>query len=159
MAQDAAGMRASDAERDVVMSQLGVHFKDGRLDNDEFNERLEAAAAARTRGELAALLTDLPTTAEPWASAPSAVAPAPGAPAPGAPAPGAPGMPGAPAPAVPGQQPVRWMPVAAGVLVVMVISGVVATAVGGRHGYWFPWWIIPVTFLIIRRIASRGYSR
>lgn len=143
MAQDAAGMRASDAERDVVMSQLGVHFKDGRLDQDEFNERLEAAAAARTRGDLAALLTDLPATAEPWASAPSAASPAAAA----------------PAPAVPEQQPVRWMPVAAGVLAVMVISGVVATAVGGRHGYWFPWWIIPVTFLIIRRMASRRYSR
>lgn len=144
MAHDAAGMRASDAERDRVMSQLSRHFQDGRLDTSEFNERLEAASAARTRGDLSALLTDLPTEGEPWAATGSTPAMSPTA------------STASTAPAMPQQaEPARWMPVAAGVFAVAIISGVIATAVGGRHGYWFPWWIIPVTFLIIRRAISR----
>lgn len=54
-------MRASDAERERTIEQLREHFGAGRLDPEEFNERMEAAFAARFRDELPALLADLPS--------------------------------------------------------------------------------------------------
>jgi hypothetical protein len=56
-------MRASDAERDVIVADLGQHFQDGRLDHAEFDQRVTAALAARTRGQLDTLLADLPPAA------------------------------------------------------------------------------------------------
>jgi hypothetical protein len=53
-------LRASDAERDAVASELGQHFQDGRLEHAELDERLGAAMAAKTRRDLVALLEDLP---------------------------------------------------------------------------------------------------
>jgi hypothetical protein len=54
------GLRASDAERERVAEALRRHHVDGRIDTDELQERLERCYAARTGGELAALLADLP---------------------------------------------------------------------------------------------------
>jgi len=54
------GMRASQEERDRVVDLLRTHAGEGRLELDELEQRVEAALAARTRGDLAALLTDLP---------------------------------------------------------------------------------------------------
>lgn len=53
-------LRASDAEREQVSRQLSEHAAAGRLTPEELDERLDAAYAARTHGELAALLADLP---------------------------------------------------------------------------------------------------
>jgi hypothetical protein len=55
-----ADMRASDADRDAVLSELGEHFQAGRLTAAEFDERAGQALAARTWGELKDLLRDLP---------------------------------------------------------------------------------------------------
>ena len=63
-----SGLRASDAERDAVASDLGQHFQDGRLDLAEFDERVGAAMAAKTRGDLDSLLADLPQ----WSAGPRA---------------------------------------------------------------------------------------
>ena len=52
-------MRASDADRDRVMEVLRAAAVDGRLTPDELDERLEAALASRTLGELATLTADL----------------------------------------------------------------------------------------------------
>ncbi|MEU7899907.1 DUF1707 domain-containing protein [Nonomuraea sp. NPDC049152] len=52
-------LRASDAERDRVIELLHVAVADGRLDPVEFDERLDAALAARTIDALAPLITDL----------------------------------------------------------------------------------------------------
>lgn len=57
---DPAQLRVSDAEREAVAQALGDHHATGRLDASEWTERLESAFAARTRGELDALLADLP---------------------------------------------------------------------------------------------------
>ena len=57
-----AGMRASDADRDAVVSDLGEHFQAGRLTLAEFDERTGRALTARTWGELKELLADLPAT-------------------------------------------------------------------------------------------------
>jgi Domain of unknown function (DUF1707) len=56
-------MRVSDAERDAVVTDLGQHFQDGRLDEAEFGQRMAAAVAARTRSHLDALVADLPPAA------------------------------------------------------------------------------------------------
>jgi Domain of unknown function (DUF1707) len=52
-------MRASDADRDQVIELLRAAVADGRLDPVEFDERLDAALAARTIDALAPLTADL----------------------------------------------------------------------------------------------------
>jgi Domain of unknown function (DUF1707)/Cell wall-active antibiotics response 4TMS YvqF len=58
-------LRVSDAERDATIRALGEHAAVGRLTLDELEERAGRALAARTRGDLAALTTDLPAEAQP----------------------------------------------------------------------------------------------
>jgi hypothetical protein len=53
-------MRVSDAERSQVADALSKHFADGRLDQAEFDERMQRAMAAKTRADLAGLFDDLP---------------------------------------------------------------------------------------------------
>jgi Domain of unknown function (DUF1707) len=64
-------MRASDADRDAVVSDLSGHFQAGRLTAEEFDERTGRALTARTWGELGELVADLPA-ARPAAPAPAA---------------------------------------------------------------------------------------
>lgn len=52
--------RVSDAERQAVARRLERALQDGRLAIVEFDERVQAAYAARTRGELEDLTEDLP---------------------------------------------------------------------------------------------------
>jgi hypothetical protein len=54
-----AGLRASDADRDVVLGVLGEAYADGRLTREELDERSAQAASSRTLGELPPLLADL----------------------------------------------------------------------------------------------------
>jgi len=58
-------MRVSDAERADVADRLSKHYSDGRLDQAEFNERLDRAMQAKTRADLSGLFTDLPGAEEP----------------------------------------------------------------------------------------------
>jgi hypothetical protein len=53
-------LRASDADREATADRLRQHHTDGRLDQDEFQERLDRCFAAKTVGELAELTRDLP---------------------------------------------------------------------------------------------------
>lgn len=53
-------MRASDNDRDRVAAALREHHAQGRLDVDEFKDRIEKAYAAKTLGELDTLMNDLP---------------------------------------------------------------------------------------------------
>ena len=55
-----AAMRASDADRDAVVAELGEHFQAGRLTAEELDERTGRALTARTWGELRAVRADLP---------------------------------------------------------------------------------------------------
>jgi hypothetical protein len=68
-------LRASDADRERTVEQLRRHHADGRLDLEEFNERMDRAYAAKTLAELDELMTDLPRDATP-ASARAARPPA-----------------------------------------------------------------------------------
>jgi hypothetical protein len=55
-------LRVGDEEREAAARALGDHFASGRLDREEYDERLELAFAARTGSDLAALFRDLPQT-------------------------------------------------------------------------------------------------
>lgn len=57
---DSADLRVSDAERERAVGEIREHFAAGRLSEDDLDERVQAAYAARTQGELRALRTDLP---------------------------------------------------------------------------------------------------
>ena len=54
------GLRISDADRTEVADRLSKHYGDGRLDQAEFNERLDRAMNAKTQADLDGLLADLP---------------------------------------------------------------------------------------------------
>jgi hypothetical protein len=55
-----AALRASDADRDAVAERLREAATEGRLRTEELERRMESALAARTYGELDALVADLP---------------------------------------------------------------------------------------------------
>ena len=70
---DSAGLRASHDDRDRTVEVLRVAAGDGRITAEELDERVGAALTARTYGELAALISDLP-------AAPGSLPLAPGSP-------------------------------------------------------------------------------
>jgi hypothetical protein len=73
---------ASRQDRDRVVGLLRVAASDGRLTPAELDERLEAALAARTYADLAALTADLPPAKGTAAPAGGPAPPATGGPAP-----------------------------------------------------------------------------
>jgi hypothetical protein len=62
-------MRVSDAEREAAAAERREHFASGRLNQDELDDRLTAVFAAKTRADLNAPFTDLPSSGHGWASA------------------------------------------------------------------------------------------
>ena len=60
MTTDPRLIRASDQDRDHTANVLREHHAVGRLDADEFNERLDKVFGAKTIGDLEALTADLP---------------------------------------------------------------------------------------------------
>src|SRR5579859_8244809 len=58
-------MRVSHAERTEVADRLAKHYGDGRLDEEEFNERLDRAMKAKTQADLHGLFADLPDSPGP----------------------------------------------------------------------------------------------
>ena len=60
-----ASMRASSADRERAVDVLKAGFAEGRLTQDEYNDRMGRAYAARTYGDLATLTADLPAGALP----------------------------------------------------------------------------------------------
>jgi hypothetical protein len=127
----AAEMRASDADRDAVLSELSEQFQAGRLTAAEFDERAGQALAARTWGELRDLLRDLPTALEPLhplhpLAATSSAAP----------------------PERPSGRP-ALLPVAA----LAGIGIAVAMSVGVFHDRWGFWWLLLCVLVIARRVS------
>jgi hypothetical protein len=55
-------LRISDADRAEVADRLSKHYGDGRLDQAEFNTRLDQAMKAKTQSDLTGLFADLPST-------------------------------------------------------------------------------------------------
>jgi hypothetical protein len=61
-------LRASDAEREATAQELRRAHGDGRIATEELEERLSRVFAARTRGELATTVADLPPQQPPAAA-------------------------------------------------------------------------------------------
>ena len=59
-AENDFGLRASDSDRELVISELSDQFVEGRLSHDTFAHRVDIALRARVRGELHSLVADLP---------------------------------------------------------------------------------------------------
>jgi hypothetical protein len=57
---DRPALRIGDAERERSAETLGGHLRAGRLDPSEYDERVAAVFAARTRREIDPLFGDLP---------------------------------------------------------------------------------------------------
>jgi Domain of unknown function (DUF1707) len=55
-----ASLRAADTDRDAVVERLREAAGEGRLESEELEQRVEAALRARTYGELAWRVADLP---------------------------------------------------------------------------------------------------
>ncbi|MDQ1717359.1 MAG: hypothetical protein QOE71_3717 [Pseudonocardiales bacterium] len=58
--QDASVLRIGNAEREQAVNLLGEHFASGRLDADEFDERVARAYRAKIEHDLQPLFADLP---------------------------------------------------------------------------------------------------
>ena len=54
-------MRVGDVEREAAAAEVREHFASGRLTQDELNQRLDQTFAAKTRADLNAVFTDLPS--------------------------------------------------------------------------------------------------
>jgi hypothetical protein len=136
----APDMRAGDGDRDHTISQLREAFAEGRLTNDEFEQRMSAANIAKTYGELSVLVQDLP--------AQTTVAPVPATPA------------GAVAPvAVEEDHSVRngwasWLGVGALVNVIYFASWM---SEGGSAPYYWPIWVMGPwgAAMLIRTLSKR----
>lgn len=147
-------LRASDADRDRVASLLREHHAVGRLTAEEFHERLDAAMAAKTLGDLDELMADLPSIdlyRLPDASLRRPPYRGGGLPAdPGvlARTNGADRLPVPPGVAAWG----TWAAVSAVLFVVWLASGIAA---GG--GSWFPWFLfvaVPWAIALTRRASG-----
>lgn len=53
-------VRASDADREQIGDLLRRHHTEGRIDSEEFQERIDRCYQAKTIGELRQLVNDLP---------------------------------------------------------------------------------------------------
>lgn len=60
-----AEFRIGDAEREQAQAMLGDHYAAGRLDHDEYTERLDRIWSARTGAELGPVFIDLPGASGP----------------------------------------------------------------------------------------------
>jgi hypothetical protein len=70
-------IRISDADRERVTGRLREHFAEGRLTQDELDERVSATLTAKTFGDLRPIVADLP---EPVPAAPRGRRPGPARP-------------------------------------------------------------------------------
>jgi Domain of unknown function (DUF1707) len=76
---DVAPIRAGDRDRDAVVQRLQEAFADGRLDDEEFDQRTRAALTARLQSDLAVLTQDLPaSTGSPSPATPATAGRVPG---------------------------------------------------------------------------------
>lgn len=145
MSEISPELRASDSDRDRVAKLLQDHFADGRLENDEFSERLEGAYQARTRSELESLTEDLPE--RDLAALPKETAPRPASGTPAA------GVARDPALIIP------WL-LWGGVNTLCFSIWLILFLTGASSGYpWFLWvlgpWGIVMAFITIGVVATR----
>jgi hypothetical protein len=134
-------LRASDADRDAVAARLRAAHTEGRLTVEELYERLDAALAARTMGDLAPLTADLPVPSRP----PARTGDEPDA-----------GR-GLSRREAPGGLRVAWGAWLTAVLVSVAVWGAVGVA-RGDTGYFWPIWVAAPwgALLLARTLRGRG---
>ena len=123
-------IRVSDADRNAVAEQLGVHYADGRLDQAEFDERISRTMAAKTRGDLAGLFDDLPDSGSA----------------------GTPGAAGPGGPTAPYTRPRRRSGAFRSIILLAIVILVCSTAWHAMNGFFFfnvPWFPIAVIVAIV----------
>jgi hypothetical protein len=119
-------MKASDADRDEVITTLSEHFQVGRLTTEELEDRTGHALSARTLGELDALTTDLP-----------------------------PRRPATPAPeANPQRRGHPEFAAIAAVLAVLAVVALVVGVRTDHHGLDI-WVVVPIALIVVRRLGRR----
>ena len=137
---DPDALRAGNDDRERVVAQLNAAFAEGRLDVAELDERVAAAYAAKTIGQLRPLTADLPI---------------PGTPAPRPARPPARPSPAAPEP-VSDQQGARAA--VAGTfglfLVNVLIWAAVSVGTGELIYFWPVWTAIPLVFALANLVAQ-----
>lgn len=127
-------LRVSDSEREATADRLRRHHTEGRLDAEEFEERLDKCYAAKTVGDLTPLTRDLPVDQARRGSGAGFDL---------------------------GR--LRCVPIVTIILAIVavhVIVGVVLGVTAGVvHGSWFggPWILIPLFFLARATIFRRGF--
>ena len=132
--------RASDADRDRIAAALGEHHAAGRLTLEEFKERLDAAYAAKTLGQLDDLMADLPEAD--LDRLPSASLRRPDANPPLA-------RPGSRAPAEAWRS---WLAISIAVFMIWLLSGMAGAP-------WGLWVVVPLGALLLGRWIARGRRR
>lgn len=129
-----AELRASDRDRTLVTSILGDAFAEGRLDPEEYQERLDQALTIRTLGEVTPLVQDIWQVGRPT---------------------------GRPAPRRSNLERGLDVAVGAGIgtwLLVAVVTNVIwiATSLGSGFGYYWPIWpMLGVGIGVIGTFISR----
>jgi hypothetical protein len=145
-------LRASDVDRERVLARLRDAHAEGRLDQDDFYERLDAVYQARTYGELDVVTRDLPpVTTRP--TTPPRPAPRP------APAP-------VPARASKSERALRamWLTWLTVVLINVVIWASVSAGTGELHYFWpiwvaGPWGGVLLALTVVSYITRRPDDR
>ncbi|MEU4421212.1 DUF1707 domain-containing protein [Actinoplanes sp. NPDC024001] len=140
-------MRAGDSDRQKVADQLKSALDEGRLDLNEYDERVQKAYAARTYGDLDGLLDDLPgaipvqrARVEPYS--PPAPAPYPVEPAHGTHS----GKP-------------RVAPAVGAFLICVVIWTITSVSSGELLYFWPAWVLIPVVVALAAHFSDRNKRR
>lgn len=113
-------LRAADADREAVAEQLRRSHGEGRLDTNEFQQRIDRCYQAKTLGELNELTSDLPPQRSGEEQAPNPPF---------------------------ARRYLRRLPV--GVVPLLILFLVLSAASGHGHGHAF-WLVIPLFFLITR---------
>ncbi|MFD3704587.1 DUF1707 domain-containing protein [Nocardia sp. NPDC058658] len=127
------GTRASDAERQAIVDQLGTHMADGRLDLSEYDLRVAKVYATTTRDELAVVLSDLPALTKKQQAAP--------------------------AERKPGSRFPIWQRIEAGSwlgvsVIVLVIWGLISLSAGELTYFWPMWVIGPWGAVLVFRVIT-----
>jgi uncharacterized integral membrane protein len=136
-------MRAGDADRQAVADRLKAALDEGRLDLNEYDERLQKTYAAKTYADLDGLLDDLPGVAPPQHSQVAAYRTAQPANTP------------APAPVEHQHNALSWIGPYGGVVAVCILIWAVSSVSSGHLTYFWPvWMLIPLILGIFGRAAA-----
>ncbi len=143
-------IRASDHDREHVVEILRTQYAEGRLTLEEFDERMTAAYAGRTWGDLLDLTNDLPADVRLGADLATARSRPVGQ---------------LPADQRPPQRPSTLMPLRLVPLIPLLLAGVVLASIAwggmgypGHHQRYvsvFPIWLLVMAIFFLRRGVSR----